>query len=30
MSLAGVAFSLWFIVVILAMEVPLVVLRECQ
>ena len=29
MSLAGVAFSLWFIVVILAMEVPLVVLREC-
>ena len=30
MSLAGVAFSLWFIVVILAMEVPLVVLKECQ
>ena len=30
MSLAGVAFSLWFIIVILAMEVPLVVLRECQ
>ena len=30
MSLAGVAFSLWFILVILAMEVPLVVLRECQ
>ena len=30
MSLAGVAFSSWFILVILAMEVPLVVLRECQ
>jgi hypothetical protein len=30
MSLSGVAVSLWFIVVILAMEVPLVVLRECQ
>jgi hypothetical protein len=30
MSLAGVAFSLWFIGVILAMEVPLVVLRACQ
>jgi hypothetical protein len=30
MSLAGVGFSLWFIVVILAMEVPLIVLRECQ
>jgi hypothetical protein len=30
MSLAGVAFSLWFMLVILAMEVPLVVLRECQ
>jgi hypothetical protein len=30
MSLAGVALSLWFILVILAMEVPLVVLRECQ
>jgi hypothetical protein len=30
MSLAGVAFSLWFLLVILAMEVPLVVLRECQ
>lgn len=30
MSLAGVAFSAWFIVVILAMEVPLVVLKECQ
>ena len=26
MSLAGVAFSLWFLLVILAMEVPLVVL----
>jgi hypothetical protein len=30
MSLAGVAFSVWFIVVILAMEVPLIVLKECQ
>ena len=30
MSLAGVASSLWFIVVIIAMEVPIVVLRECQ
>ena len=30
MSLAGVASSAWFIVVILAMEVPLIVLRECQ
>ena len=30
MSLAGVASSLWFIVVILAMEVPLIVLKECQ
>jgi hypothetical protein len=30
MSLAGVAFSIWFIVVILAMEVPIIVLRECQ
>jgi hypothetical protein len=30
MSLAGVAFSLWFMLVILAMEVPLIVLKECQ
>jgi hypothetical protein len=30
MSLAGVAVSLWFIVVILAMEVPIIVLKECQ
>jgi hypothetical protein len=30
MSLAGVALSLWFILVILAMEVPLLMLRECQ
>jgi hypothetical protein len=30
MSVAGVAVSVWFIVVILAMEVPLLVLRECQ
>jgi hypothetical protein len=30
MSRAGVAVSLWFIVVILAMEIPIVVLEECQ
>jgi hypothetical protein len=30
MSLAGVASSIWFIVVILAMEVPILVLKECQ
>jgi hypothetical protein len=30
MSLAGVALSLWFMLVILAMEVPLLMLRECQ
>ena len=30
MSVAGIATSLWFILVILAMEVPLAVLRECQ
>jgi len=30
MSLAGVACSIWFIVVILAMEIPIVVLKECQ
>ena len=30
MSLAGVACSIWFVVVILAMEVPIIVLRECQ
>ena len=30
MSLAGVALSAWFIVVIVAMEVPIIVLRECQ
>lgn len=30
MSLAGVAFSAWFILVILAMEVPIIVLKECQ
>ena len=30
MSLAGVIFSAWFIIVILAMEVPILVLRECQ
>ena len=30
MSLAGVACSIWFVVVILAMEVPIIVLKECQ
>ena len=30
MSLAGVALSGWFMLVILAMEVPILVLRECQ
>ena len=30
MSLAGVALSAWFVLVILAMEVPILVLRECQ
>lgn len=30
MSLAGVAMSVWFVIVILAMEVPILVLRECQ
>lgn len=30
MSLAGVVTSAWFIIVILAMEVPIIVLRECQ
>jgi hypothetical protein len=30
MSRAGVAISVWFIVVILAMEIPIVVLEECQ
>ena len=30
MSLAGVAFSAWFILVILAMEIPVIVLEECQ
>jgi hypothetical protein len=30
MSLAGVATSAWFIIVIVAMEVPIMVLRECQ
>ena len=30
MSLGGIAFSAWFILVILAMEVPVLVLRECQ
>ena len=30
MSLAGVACSIWFVVVIVAMEVPIIVLKECQ
>lgn len=30
MSLAGVGLSLWFFIVILAMELPILVLRECQ
>lgn len=30
MSISGVAISAWFIVVILAMEVPILVLKECQ
>jgi hypothetical protein len=30
MSLVGVATSIWFILVILAMEVPIVVLETCQ
>ena len=30
MSMGGVAISVFFLVVIIAMEVPLVVLKECQ
>jgi hypothetical protein len=30
MSLTGVALSIWFVVVILAMEVPMLVLGVCQ
>jgi hypothetical protein len=30
MSVAGAAISLWFIVVILSMEIPILVLGECQ
>jgi hypothetical protein len=30
MSLAGVALSAWFVLVILAMEIPLSVLRACD
>jgi len=30
MALAGVGLSLWFIVVILAMEIPIAVLKICQ
>ena len=30
MALAGMGLSLWFIIVIVAMEIPLVVLKVCQ
>jgi hypothetical protein len=30
MSLAGVGLSLWFIVVIIAMEIPILTLKICQ
>jgi hypothetical protein len=30
MSIAGVTLSLWFILVILTMEIPVLVLRTCQ
>lgn len=30
MGLSGVVLSGWFILVILAMEIPIIVLRECQ
>jgi hypothetical protein len=30
MSMAGVGFSLWFILAILSMEVPILVLKTCQ
>jgi hypothetical protein len=30
MSLVGITFSVWFAIAILAMEVPLLVLQECQ
>ena len=30
MSMAGVIFSVWFILAILAMEIPILVLKECQ
>jgi hypothetical protein len=30
MSLSGVVLSLWFLAVILAMEIPVLVLRPCQ
>lgn len=30
MGLAGVGISIWFVIVIIAMEVPILVLRECQ
>jgi hypothetical protein len=30
MALAGIGLSLWFIVVILAMEIPIAVLKVCQ
>ena len=30
MALAGLGLSLWFILVILAMEIPILVLRACE
>jgi hypothetical protein len=30
MSMVGVALSMWFILVILAMEIPVLVLRTCE
>jgi hypothetical protein len=30
MSVAGLAISAWFVLVILAMEIPILVLEECQ
>jgi hypothetical protein len=30
MGHASVAFSIWFVIVILTMEIPLIVLRTCQ
>jgi hypothetical protein len=30
MALGGLGLSLWFILVILAMEIPILVLRACE